>query len=609
MTKPRTPAPIAPANSLTTPEKKTADAARTKKPQRFRDTGRALIFFVAVILFIRWFIFVPFKIPSGSMEPTLVGHEDYGDRIWTNQLIYQSPAFCLGVLGCALLLIGIGWLAAWPRRRSHSYWAVGAAMIVLSVAVALKAANVAADEPRRWDVVVFVYNTEWAKSVAQRDTTEKPEKKNYIKRLVGLPGETVVISGGDLFLLENRTSSLFPKPNSASAAGLSFSTADGKPRILRKPPELQAALWFLVSDASMDWPSAPTPAELESKPWMADVVKDRRFLAFPWRVEAMGQTEVEESRRSLRITGSAELHYAAEITNVYVKTGRRPFIHNGCPAVKDFILGEDGVRYRAEQARGLADAIEPYIARPADGVCCPNCQRILFPLVPNGMIVPDMKHSKEQFFYGGRALVGDLKLELAVESRALSENATLTLEVGSDRNFARWSLPLSAAGKTLAAGNTPGAHEVEARPLASGRHVFTLAYEDATVIATMNGTEIERRELEVLPAGAQNITPFARVTVSEADIVIRNVRLYRDLYHTIQLDGGGNVSDRAKTDVQLFREHDCLIAVIPQDHYFVLGDNSPSSVDGRVWGFVPRDEMVGRASFIWWPPSRWRMLK
>ena len=43
---------------------------------------------------------------------------------------------------------------------------------------------------------------------------------------------------------------------------------------------------------------------------------------------------------------------------------------------------------------------------------------------------------------------------------------------------------------------------------------------------------------------------------------------------------------------------------VPQDCYFMLGDNSENSKDSRFWGIVPRENLVGRASFVWWPFSR-----
>jgi signal peptidase I len=48
---------------------------------------------------------------------------------------------------------------------------------------------------------------------------------------------------------------------------------------------------------------------------------------------------------------------------------------------------------------------------------------------------------------------------------------------------------------------------------------------------------------------------------------------------------------------------------VPAGYVYVLGDNSASSHDSRFWGFVPEENIIGRAEFIYWPFNRLRFLK
>jgi signal peptidase I len=43
---------------------------------------------------------------------------------------------------------------------------------------------------------------------------------------------------------------------------------------------------------------------------------------------------------------------------------------------------------------------------------------------------------------------------------------------------------------------------------------------------------------------------------------------------------------------------------VPPDHYVMLGDNRVQSCDSRVWGAVPRDNLIGNVFAVYWPPQR-----
>lgn len=199
----RAPAPPAP------PEGGPAAAPEAKSPfgkaeATVVENVEALAIAVVMALVIRHYSVEAFKIPTDSMKPTL-----FGDT--------KEPQTNRVLVGGDRILVD---------KTAYQY----------------------GGEPRRWDVVVFRYPLNVA--------------KNFIKRLVGLPGEHVEIRNADIFV------------NGA---------------IQRKPARIQEAVWI------------PLEAPGGRLPTVGRVG--------PWTVPNRGARKEEES---LRITGEADVRVAAD---------------------------------------------------------------------------------------------------------------------------------------------------------------------------------------------------------------------------------------------------------------------------------------------------------
>ena len=82
----------------------------------------------------------------------------------------------------------------------------------------------------------------------------------------------------------------------------------------------------------------------------------------------------------------------------------------------------------------------------------------------------------------------------------------------------------------------------------------------------------------------------------------------------LELRGGRVYVDGAPLEEPYLRHDPCKPGLpktcsfgpvtVPEDHYFMMGDNRTGSLDSRFFGPVPEDEIIGEALVRFWPPGR-----
>ena len=192
-----------------------------------RETIESIAVAVILAFLFRGFVAEAFVIPTGSMAPTLQGrHMD----------VTCPQCGCPYRTGASVENDGQGWVSTTtcpichyamkldkegdPNQRSFN----GDRILVSKYAYEV-------GEPKRWDVIVFKFPGN--------------AKQNYIKRLIGLPNETVWIRHGDIYVrsrLEDADSAEASKPprslpsGSAPPSAASGSPPRGRPACHRACP-------------------------------------------------------------------------------------------------------------------------------------------------------------------------------------------------------------------------------------------------------------------------------------------------------------------------------------------------------------------------------------
>lgn len=232
-----------------------------------------LVAFILAFIF-RAFVVEAFVIPTGSMAPTLLGaHMRFvcKDCGYPFDVSYNTDGEDMNIPARAKLPTRVycpncGYEipatsdraalsdASYPRVR------YGDRILVLKYLYLLQ-------DPKRWDVVVF-------KSPVDPATYDYSQ--NYIKRLVGLPGETLMILDGNLYVSHRNVPMEQLRPEDFT--------------IQTKPPEAQEALWRIVYNndyhpqgldrdtGAWDQPWQPTPGSTGWKqPEKSNPAGDRVF--------------------------------------------------------------------------------------------------------------------------------------------------------------------------------------------------------------------------------------------------------------------------------------------------------------------------------------------
>jgi signal peptidase I len=505
-----------------------------------RETLESIVVAFTLALLFRGFEAEAFVIPTGSMAPTLMGrHKDlvceacgrdfrvgcsaeFDEREQrVNPLLMLEQARCPGCGDATRLARGDGQ----QRVNDDRHPSFNGDRILVD-----KFAYDFAD-PDRWDVVVFKY--------------PEDAKTNYIKRLVALPGETLSISGGDLWIARDGAAATIARKPAARLPQLLQLVHDSRD----VAAELAAADWPLPW---CDWSAADAPAGAR------------------WQTADGG--------RSFAVSCPA-----------------------GEPATLRYrhMVPDDAQWAAARNGRSLAGLAAPTVI---------------------GDLQPYNADSRGPHF------VGDLGIEVVLESRAAA--GAVALDLGEAGVAHRCEIDLGDGTARLRRG---GVTEDPARATTRvrGRGTWTLLFTnvDDELRLFVNGRPVTfdrssawqrplaeaARNAPVVHGGtpgdrrADDLAPVG-VTATGADVVVRGLRVLRDVYYIASGDAAAMAGRIPEKPLFTFPP-------LGDGQFLMLGDNSSASKDSRAWGHpddgpfhVDRSLLIGRALVIFWPhaiPARW----
>lgn len=443
-------------------------------------------------------------------------------------------------------------------------------------------------DPQRWDVVVFKFPGN--------------AQINYIKRLVGLPGETIRIFQGDLF----------------TATGEEPSDADFK--IARKPVNHLLAMRQLVHDTNYD------PVELYKAQW--PLRWQPQGENSPWKPEVDVEDEalVINQKYSVDSTGNdtAWLRYRHFVPS-----------YENWRQVEDFTIaslnGPTDMPPVGGQARPrLVTDFNAYNTRVPESSVRANRNLAVAPIKLGLHWVGDL-------MVEANVEVEEAKGELIVDLVEAGKHFSATIDLATGRVV----LGIDGVADFAPAAETsiklPGKYRVAMSNFDDELRLWV----DGSLVKFDKTTEYDADKVF---GGRENIIPqtsdtdpgdLAPVGIGArgTKLAVTRLQVWRDIYYVADGSQRNAMNDvvtdfghpldpelmRLAIDPSLwprFRERNRVEFPLHEDQFFVMGDNSPESSDARLWlngdprtggqpggAYLERDKLIGKALCVYWPHS------
>ncbi len=123
-----------------------------------------------------------------------------------------------------------------------------------------------------------------------------------------------------------------------------------------------------------------------------------------------------------------------------------------------------------------------------------------------------------------------------------------------------------------------------------------------TNLITLRLSQIERGDVVVFTAPIDKEKDFIKrvIGLPGETVMIKEGSVY---INGNKFDESSYLNPDVKTYGGAFLK-EAVPVTVPQDNYFVMGDNRPYSSDSREWGFVTKGGMIGKSWIVYWPPNK-----